>query len=364
MAGPFTCIACHLAFPQSEQQREHFKSDWHRYNLKRGVAELPPVTAEEFERKVHLNQQSIADLAKQKTEVFCHVCCKVFKHQNSFDNHLNSKKHQENKKNNVIRPKSNEKADLMDVEEDEEEEEEVEEVDSDEWEDTTENPIDNNNCIFCLHNSRSFIKNMEHMTTIHSFFIPDIEYCTHVFELMHYLGAKIEEGFMCLWCSETGRRFRSAEAARNHMEDKGHCRILLEGLSLVEYSDFYDYSTSYPDNAEDVDKDEEVSIPELDATSYQLVLPSGSTLGHRSLMRYYKQKINPNSNAPALSRTKKLNKIISCYRNLGWVATKTEEVSKKARALEKMKKIQDKQYLALGVKGNKLQQHFRPQVNF
>jgi hypothetical protein len=27
-------------------QREHYKTDWHRYNLKRKVVDLPPVTAE------------------------------------------------------------------------------------------------------------------------------------------------------------------------------------------------------------------------------------------------------------------------------------------------------------------------------
>lgn len=354
---PFTCITCHVAFPQADLQRDHFKLDWHRYNLKRRIAELPPISAEEFQRKVLLNQQSIANLANQNTTVYCEICTKNFANQNSFENHLKSKKHKERERNSTAKSSSIE-ADLSDTKVEEED------VDSDEWDDTTENPIDGNNCLFCLHHSRNFIKNLEHMTTDHSFFIPDIEYCTDVFELVHYLGEKIEEGFMCLWCSETGKGFRSAAAARNHMLDKGHCRILLEGLSLAEYADFYDYSTSYPDNSDDISKDEEVSIPELEKSDYQLVLPSGSTIGHRSLMCYYKQRINPNSNAQPISRTKKLNKILTCYRNLGWVATKSEDVSRKARDLQYMKKVHDKQYLAMGVKGNKLQKHFRPQVNF
>ena len=33
-------------------QKEHYKSDWHRYNLKRKVADLPPVTAENFQERV------------------------------------------------------------------------------------------------------------------------------------------------------------------------------------------------------------------------------------------------------------------------------------------------------------------------
>lgn len=68
------------------------------------------------------------------------------------------------------------------------------EVDSDEWDDDGENPIDNNDCLFCMQHSRNFIKNLEHMTTVHSFFIPDIEYCTDLNGLLRYLGEKISEG--------------------------------------------------------------------------------------------------------------------------------------------------------------------------
>lgn len=32
------------------------------------------------------------------------------------------------------------------------------------------------------------------------------------------------------------------------MSDKGHCKMLHEGIALAEYADFYDYSSSYPDN--------------------------------------------------------------------------------------------------------------------
>lgn len=75
-----------------------------------------------------------------------------------------------------------------------EEESDIDEVDSDEWDDDAENPIDNNDCLFCMHHSRNFIKNLEHMTTVHSFFIPDIEYCTDLNGLLRYLGEKISEG--------------------------------------------------------------------------------------------------------------------------------------------------------------------------
>jgi hypothetical protein len=48
----FTCLACQVVFPTAESQRVHYVTDWHRYNLKRKVAELPPVTSEVYNQKV------------------------------------------------------------------------------------------------------------------------------------------------------------------------------------------------------------------------------------------------------------------------------------------------------------------------
>ena len=46
-----TCITCQVAFINAEIQRHHYKSDWHRYNLKRKVVGLPPVTVENFQAR-------------------------------------------------------------------------------------------------------------------------------------------------------------------------------------------------------------------------------------------------------------------------------------------------------------------------
>ena len=39
---------------------------------------------------------------------------------------------------------------------------------------------------------------------------------------------------------------------------KGHCKVLHDGESLLEYDEWYDYSTSYPEG-EEGPKDEEVA---------------------------------------------------------------------------------------------------------
>ncbi|CAH0560373.1 unnamed protein product [Brassicogethes aeneus] len=360
ISDSFTCITCRVAFKDAEVQRQHYKSDWHRYNLKRKVAELPPVTAEEFQRRV-LNQRNTEELMRQDTNVYCNACRKSFGNQNAYDNHLNSKKHKDNSKNYVegetreVKVKAKPEVD-MEVDE---------EVDSDEWEEDTENPIDNNDCIFCLHHSRNLIKNLEHMTIAHSFFIPDIEYCVDLEGLLRYLGEKISDGFMCLWCNEKGKTFHSSDSARSHMLDKGHCKMLHEGLALAEYADFYDYSSSYPDAEKESNIDEELDVPELEASEYQLVLPSGAVVGHRSLMRYYKQSLNPNSAVVVSNKgNKKLHKVLAQYRSLGWTATQQTAAAKRARDIHFMKRMQSKYVMKMGLKANKFQPHFRQQVNY
>jgi ribosome maturation protein SDO1 len=42
------CNTCAVAFADTEAYREHFKSDWHRYNLKLKMKKLPAVSADEF----------------------------------------------------------------------------------------------------------------------------------------------------------------------------------------------------------------------------------------------------------------------------------------------------------------------------
>lgn len=43
-------------------------------------------------------------------------------------------------------------------------------------------------CLFCSHHSCSLVKNVAHMTKVHSFFIPDIEYLSDLKGLIQYLG--------------------------------------------------------------------------------------------------------------------------------------------------------------------------------
>ena len=90
----FTCLACRVVFKDAENQRAHYKTDWHRYNLKRKVAELPPVTLDVFNQKVTLQEKRKEEKVTDTTLV-CKTCNKTFSSVNSHDNHLKSKKHKE-----------------------------------------------------------------------------------------------------------------------------------------------------------------------------------------------------------------------------------------------------------------------------
>jgi len=79
----------------------------HRYNLKRKIAELPPVSAETFAEKVLgipwalswvltiIAQQDQARLTASQAnyQQTCAACKKTFYSQNAYNNHLSSKRH-------------------------------------------------------------------------------------------------------------------------------------------------------------------------------------------------------------------------------------------------------------------------------
>lgn len=99
----YTCISCRVAFTDGEVQRAHYKTDWHRYNLKRKVADMPPVTAENFQERV-LAQRATAEqqLTDASLTESCSVCNKKFSSANAYQNHLQSHKHQQAEKQALL----------------------------------------------------------------------------------------------------------------------------------------------------------------------------------------------------------------------------------------------------------------------
>ena len=94
MTHQLTCLACRVLFDDAETQRTHYKCDWHRYNLKRKIAELPPVTNGEFNRIVQFHTEKREEKMQAKF-LTCQTCNKSFSSDNAYGNHLKSKKHKE-----------------------------------------------------------------------------------------------------------------------------------------------------------------------------------------------------------------------------------------------------------------------------
>lgn len=284
----FTCLNCNVLLQNETLYKEHYKSDWHRYNLKRKIASLPAVSAGEF--KIILLDQKNGNSSSITKALYCEACRKIFKSVNALGNHMRSKKHTECMKDLI-----KEKDTLVDTSHycinKFQKKTNCKNLDIEECSENFNSVYNAKSCLFCDFQSSNVLKNLKHMSVVHSFFIPDREYCIDLHGLLKYLHEKICRGFICLWCNFHSRSFQSLSAVRKHMQDKCHCRMLYEDSSMDEYKDFYDYSKSYPDHSENVDIDEELEdVNQLEEDIYQLILPSGMTVGHRSLLRYYGQK--------------------------------------------------------------------------
>lgn len=296
------------------------KSDWHRYNLKRRVANLPPLSEEIFNSKVQAASAS-GDAASEQPEKTKQLTKKEIRRREK--EALLEKKRQLLKiaeQNALKRMAEDHKEPEEKVPEEVEQKEE--ESDSDLTEEQLseklmQQKIDNRvdipltECFFCP-NKRSFETvelNLEHMFKSHGFYIPEQKYLVDRDGLLSYISEKIGLGNVCIVCNFEGR---SLEAVRAHMLAKRHCRIPYEEEDeKLEISQYYNFTSTYErqsgpveegkeEDWEDVESgDEEVSdeddIPEdyIYDDGTELHLPTGIKVGHRSLQRYYKQNLRP-----------------------------------------------------------------------
>ena len=371
----YTCITCRVAFQDPEKQRSHYKTDWHRYNLKRKVAELSPVTAEAFQEKV-LAQREATSASTESNHKMCEVCRKHFTSNNSYNSHLRSRRHRE-----MAAKSKKEKGDCTAIKdsavphssEDKEKQEvvihspgseketSVVETDSD----CEPEPLKVTECLFCPHESADMEQSLNHMTRTHGFFIPELEYLVDINGLISYLCEKVGIGYTCLYCNERGKTFYSVESVQQHMVNKCHCKLFFEDEAALEYAEYYDYSKSYRDHKEFEEGEENaLALPEATLEvndALEMVLPSGARVGHRALRHYYKQRLPTQEQR----KSSMITRLMSHYRALGWKSYgKGEGVVLQQRDVMWTRKMQSARSMKLSMKANKMQHHFRPQVVF
>lgn len=328
----YTCITCSVAFYTPEEQREHFRADLHRYNMKRRVANLAPVSAHVFNQKILERRAAMEQSAQEPEETHdrCEPCGKTFSSENAFRDHMQSKKHKEmvkkgGRKKSAAAPSKSAAATPSGLEETDTMREALDENDD---ETRMEREIQqrlakarridpSTECLFCGQSQSSLDSSVSHMSSVHGFFVPERKYLVDFEGLLRYLADKVAVGHVCLWCNGHGRGFHDLGAVRKHMLDKSHCKVAYDRQEdQLELSDFYDFRSSYPDAqklAERADGWEDMSDGNADDdagdavwedasdddvpdegvrygdSEYELVLPSGARLGHRSMHRYYRQ---------------------------------------------------------------------------
>ncbi|XP_023536549.1 cytoplasmic 60S subunit biogenesis factor REI1 homolog 1-like isoform X2 [Cucurbita pepo subsp. pepo] len=362
-----TCNACNKEFLDAEEQKLHYKSEWHRYNLKRKVANVPGVTEALFlARQSAAAAQENAKSRETSMLYSCGLCSKAYRSAQAHAQHLKSRSHtirvsqgthdQEVEKP-IIKPLpqriSNKEP--QQSEEEESEEEEWEEVNPDEdmideGEDEDDDDIDaievdfDPSCCFMCDLKHDTIDNcMVHMHKQHGFFIPDVEYLKDPKGFLTYLGLKVMRDFRCLYCSDNRLPFSCLEAVRKHMEAKSHCKVHYgdgDENEEVELEEFYDYSSSYVDGSNQlVPSGAGDNSVELGSGGAELILvqrtndrQSTKTLGSRQFLRYYRQKPRPSPANDAL-----LTAVLAArYRSMGLATVQSRETMIRMKVMKEM----------------------------
>ena len=291
--GSLCCQACQLAFADFELQRAHYKTEFHRFNLRRKVAGLPHISQPLFDEKVAQIESEQQKKTAEPVRQYCKACRKRFTNVSTYDTHLSSKKHLTMEKQlataDAAAPEisSHDGDDVVVVDDDDattshdggasaagaadaspasssapaqvavrrqfharlpEPPKPVDEMTDEEliqW--RFANAIKLNpeeDCLFCSIKSQGLEANLKHMSRYHRFYIPYIEYLTDPRAFMGYLGQKVSVGHLCLYCNEKGKSFHSLGSVRDHMRSLNHCKIQYDECE-DEYSRFYDFSASY-----------------------------------------------------------------------------------------------------------------------
>lgn len=379
-----TCNACNKEFDDDTEQKLHYKSEWHRYNLKRKVAGVPGVTEALFVAR----QTALAQEKGQSSETpmlySCGLCGKGYRSSKAHAEHLKSRNHimrasqgtnNEEEDKAIVKPLPrrvvNKPSPQREVNDEESEESDWEEADPEEdlvgeatnsltdlnvrevgsendmdedEDDDDYEELDPSSCFMCDLEHDTIESCMVHMHKQHGFFIPDVEYLKDPEGFLTYLGLKVKRDFMCLYCNDRCQPFNGLEAVRKHMVAKSHCKVHFgdgDDEEEAELEDFYDYSSSYVDEegkqlvaAGDMDNNVEFGSggSELIITRRSDEGKSTKTLGSREYMRYYRQKPRPSPlNNMAITAA-----LASRYRSMGLATVQSREQMVRMKVMKQM----------------------------
>ncbi|KNG73926.1 hypothetical protein PFMG_00170 [Plasmodium falciparum IGH-CR14] len=185
----YTCHTCNIQIYNYSFFRYHFKSEWHKYNLKRKLLNLHSVNEYVFNEKLK-NLKKNEDQENQKKD----------KRENQ-GSHLK----------NVLLTK-NAKYDNPAV------------------------------CFFDNRIFNSIEENIKHMNDTYTFYIPDLKYVTNVKKILLTIGKKIYEENICIYCFKYAKCVKSLQA---HMICKSHTKLHTNFMVYIQK--YYDFSKTYVD---------------------------------------------------------------------------------------------------------------------
>ena len=331
------CNHCLYVSKTYEEMKEHYKSEFHKYNLNRVTMNLAPLSYEDYKRKKDFFMKKMEEKKKaeenlklKSQNLFCEICSKKFNSSKKLEEHLNSKNHLKNKAK-----KDEEKKDEI-SEISTSSKNEIKEPKNKEPEKTTLDDI--NCCLFCNFKSDNLKNNFYHMVQMHNLEIPFIFYIKNYEELIKILAKKIFVYHACFTCDT--QRFETIRSLQRHMISKGHTVINDKDLDEFLYK-YYDIKKLLSIKDKNKRKSKEFKILSLrakvakvlneknlegdeweeiksneDEDEYEpmtlpngeLLLENGTTLGNKEFKIYYKQKFHINKYEELQKKHKERNK--------------------------------------------------------
>lgn len=350
-------------FSSRSELAEHYKSDWHKYNLKRREAGMNMLTFDEFSARL----EAAMTLRKERDERALRGGMDHLKDKNAAvqkkttssggqKQRISKRKQRQqermNGNSNMLSPANEET-----MEEEKEENEQEEETMEDMEEEAPE--IDPLQSLFDNHTSSSIEENIKYMYEKYGFFVPDKEFLIDSEGLIGYCAEKVKLGHICLYCQHI---FTTWQGCQKHMVDTRHTKLRYEvGVDLDEFDVFYDFTEDdkefldfglgshkrrkkktdigevgksldemviSEDDAEDDEEWEDINSDEemeedvkdglyaayedelarhgFDITPLgELIFPSGKIIGHRGLAKYYRQRFAPEDARASVAAAKK-----------------------------------------------------------
>lgn len=331
----FTCVTCGSRFITAELQRQHMKTDWHRYNLKRRVADLPSISSDVFAHKI-LQQQKLAHL-KEEVDEFGFPILPRGKLAGKKKTVASRRGRALQESGSAVRDASPATSinsefsqfslgDGISVHEDSEsnvetgselgfsdhdiEPEDDFELTTEDEEFVTESETEDEEelvevmpityCFYCGKNNYEIEDNIKHMSNDHGLYIPERSFLQDLEGLLTFVNEVITIDNECLSCGFIGKNL---ESIRQHMQSKGHCKIPYESnLEKEMISEFYEFGEEGDSNRSKVfvtDRDDNALVhlsnrrqnyingsSSRPTDHIRTVLPSGLQVSNRANIRY------------------------------------------------------------------------------